>query len=99
MKTKYSCPLGSECEKIVDDHIEKCVWYVKLAGMNPQTGEEMDEEKCAMAWMPLMMTEVAGTNRGQTSALESMRNEQVKGHEEFMEKIDNNNNRRAIGNE
>ena len=99
MKEKYVCPLGAECERIVDDHIEKCIWHVELAGANPQTGEPLNEKKCAMAWMPLMMVEVAGTNRGQTEALDSMRNEQMKGHGEFMLAITEAKNRKGISNE
>lgn len=36
-----------------------------------------------MAWMPVMMVENAQTNRGQTAALESFRNEMVVGQREF----------------
>ncbi len=87
MKTTEVCPLGSECERIVGDHIEKCAWYVTLAGMHPQTGEQIDEQKCAMAWLPIMMVEVAGTNRGQTEAIESFRNETVKQNDDFIKAV------------
>ena len=64
----------------MDDYIERCAWYTTLAGANPQNGEPLtDTSRCAIAWMPLLQVEVAGTNRGQTAALESFRNEMVKG--------------------
>jgi len=36
-----------------------------------------------MSWMPMLQVEMSSTNRGQTQALESFRNETVKGQEEF----------------
>jgi hypothetical protein len=48
-----------------------------MRGQNPQTGEEVDEMGCAIAWMPVLQVEVARTNRGTSSAVESFRNEMV----------------------
>ena len=71
------CPLGSVCEQIKDNKIYRCCWYKHLVGKNPQTGEDMNEHDCAIGWLPLLMVENASTNRGQTAALESFRNEMV----------------------
>lgn len=80
METKITCPLGHTCEKAVDGHLEVCAWWVELAGNDPQTGQPLQNVKrCAIAWMPLLQVEVAGTNRGQTAAIESFRNETVNG--------------------
>lgn len=78
-----TCPLGSTCEKVVDNAIHRCMWYTCLAGQNPQTGEMIDEWKCAMSWIPIMLVENANTNRGQTAAMESFRNEVVTGQNVF----------------
>lgn len=83
IETKIVCPLGSECEKIVDGKIHRCAWYTCLAGQHPQSGEMIDEWKCAMAWIPIMLVENANTNRGQTAAIESFRNETVNGQNVF----------------
>ena len=56
-----------------------------MVGKNPNTGEEVDEWACAIAWMPTLQIEVANTNRGQTAALESFRNETVTGQAQFNE--------------
>ena len=77
MKVTMSCPLGSDCEKSTDDGITRCAWYVRILGKNPQTNADVDEWQCAIALMPLLQIETAGTNRGQTAALESFRNEVV----------------------
>lgn len=76
-----TCPLGSECETIKDDKIHRCAWFQKLVGKDPNTGEERDEWGCAIAWLPILSVEMARTNVGQTSALESFRNEMVRGQE------------------
>lgn len=78
LKIKLTCPLGHTCEKITIGIIERCVWYKQISGKHPQSEEIIDEWDCAIAWMPLLSTEIAQTNRGQTQALESFRNETVK---------------------
>ena len=82
------CPLGSKCEEVGERGGEQvlitCPWYVKIAGTDAQ-GEEHDNWRCAMAWQPILQLEMAGTNRGQTQALESFRNEMVNGNEQALD--------------
>ncbi|MGK0419178.1 MAG: hypothetical protein ACJARV_000059 [Candidatus Pseudothioglobus sp.] len=53
LEVKLTCPLGSNCEKIVDGVIERCAWYIKLSGVDVQTGKELEEvTQCAIAWQP-----------------------------------------------
>lgn len=79
MKTIIECPLGSKCEKRIDDNtIERCAWYTKIVGTNPQTGQEVDEWACTMAWIPILLIENSRQSRSQAAATESMRNEVVK---------------------
>ena len=87
MQIKQTCPLGSECEKALDGVVERCAWFVEIAGTHPQTGDSINESKCAMAWMPILLCENARTNRGQTAAIESLRNEQVSGQQAFNQLI------------
>jgi len=81
IKIVTTCPLGSVCEEVKDGAIHRCAWYQKLVGKDPQTGEEHDEWGCAIAWLPLLSVERSRTNTGQTAALESFRNEMVRGNE------------------
>jgi len=74
---KLSCPLGHKCQEAKGDHIEQCAWFTKMAGENPQTGEQTDEYGCAMSWLPVLLVENARTNRGTSAAVESFRNEMV----------------------
>ena len=77
MKINLTCPLGSTCETAKEGYIERCMWYTKLTGVGPD-GKDRDEWSCAITWMPLLQIEMANTNRGQTAALESMRDENIK---------------------
>jgi hypothetical protein len=83
LEVEFFCPLGSTCEEAVDGVIKRCAWYTKMVGLDPNTGKEVDDWACSMAWMPMLQVEMSKTNRGQTEALESLRNETVKGQAEF----------------
>jgi len=83
MEIVFTCPLGSECEEIKDNKIHRCMWYTAVRGTNPNTGEDVDEWNCAIAWGPILQIETSQTQRGVSTALESFRNETVKGQKEF----------------
>lgn len=83
VEVEFLCPLGSECETLKNDKIVRCAWYTKMRGVDQNAQEEYDDWACAIAWLPILQVEVASTNRGQTEALESFRNETVKGQNRF----------------
>jgi hypothetical protein len=83
LEVEFVCPLGCECETTRDNKIIRCAWYTKMVGIDPNTGKEVDDWACSMSWMPMLQVEMSNTNRGQTKALESFRNETVKGQKEF----------------
>jgi len=91
LEIESTCPLGNKCEEITDGKIHRCAWYTKVIGKNPQSEEEIEDWACSMSWMPMLMIEMSQTNRGQTSALESFRNETVKGQETFNELMEQRN--------
>jgi len=74
MEKVTSCPLGSKCEEIKDNVIHECAWFVTLKGTHPQTGEEINQKSCAIAWLPLLQIEQAREMRGMAAASESSRN-------------------------
>lgn len=79
---QLTCPLGSKCEEVKDGAIHRCAWFTMMQGQNPMTGENVDEWGCSIAWMPILSVEMSRTNRGQTAALESFRNEMVTGNQQ-----------------
>jgi hypothetical protein len=85
---KDNCPLNGfePCKKL------DCAWFVKLAGTDPNTGKQLDEFGCAVAWLPLMLIENAQQSRQTGAAVESFRNEMVKQNEtshQLLEKMKN----------
>jgi hypothetical protein len=70
---------GDFCPLIKKDCIGlKCAWYTQVRGLNPNTGEEIDEWNCAVNWMPIMAIEIAQKSNQTGAAVESFRNEVVR---------------------
>jgi predicted outer membrane protein len=81
LEVKTFCPLGAKCEEARDGAIHRCSWYACVRGTNQNTGEEIDEWRCAMNWMPMLMIENSAMQRSTGAAVESFRNEMVKANE------------------
>ncbi len=79
----FTCPLGSVCEEIKDNKLHRCLWYTKVAGVDVNTGKDVDEWSCAISWLPILQIELSNTHRQTSAALESFRNETVKGQKQF----------------
>jgi hypothetical protein len=77
IEPKTNCPLDNfnPCRQL------ECAWFLKIRGANPNTGEDLDEWGCSMAWMPIMMIENSQQQRSTGAAVESFRNEMVKANE------------------
>jgi hypothetical protein len=54
-----------------------CAWFMQIRGQNPNTGEEVDDWRCAMLWMPMLTIESSLVQRHTGAAIESFRNEMV----------------------
>lgn len=78
---KYSCPLGATCEEVKDGAIHRCQWFTRVRGRDMNTGEEVDDWRCAMNWLPMLLIENSGMQRATSVAVESFRNEMVKANE------------------
>ena len=77
MEIKGTCPFGHTCEKAVDNVIERCNLYTRIVGMNPQTGVQEDQWKCAIAWQPILLIENSKQTRSVAAAVEDHRNQSV----------------------
>jgi hypothetical protein len=77
LESKSNCPLNGfqPCK------LWECSWFIEVKGKHPQTGTDMNEWGCAMAWMPVMMIENSQQQRHTGAAVESFRNEMVKANE------------------
>lgn len=77
IEPKNNCPLDSfnPCRQL------NCAWFMKIRGNNPNTGEEIDDYGCSMAWLPILMIENSQQQRQTGAAVESFRNEMVRANE------------------
>jgi hypothetical protein len=77
IEVKPNCPLNNfePCKQM------ECAWFIKIVGKNPNTGEDLEDWGCSMAWMPILMIENSQQQRSTGAAVESFRNEMVKSNE------------------
>jgi hypothetical protein len=67
--TEKKCPLLKKpCIK------EQCMWSTTVRGTNPNTGAEVDQHGCAIAFLPMLLIENAQMSRETGAAVESARN-------------------------
>ena len=77
IETGNFCPLiGKDCIKL------ECSWFTQVRGVNPQSGEDVDEWGCAIGWLPMLLIENSQQQRQTGAAVESARNETVRYNEE-----------------
>ena len=71
IESKDLCPLNGfeKCRQL------DCAWFIQLRGTNPNTGEDVDEWGCAMAWQPILAIENSQMQRQTGAAVESLRNQ------------------------
>lgn len=73
LKTGTYCPLlKKDCIGL------QCNWFIQIRGTNPNTGADVDEWGCSIAWLPHLLIENANQTRQAGAAVESMRNESVR---------------------
>ena len=77
IESKNQCPLNNfePCKQL------DCAWFLKIRGMNPNTGEDIDDWGCSISWLPILLIENSLTNRQTGAAVESFRKEMVKANE------------------
>ena len=77
LESKANCPLDGfqPCRQL------ECAWFMKIRGNNPNTGEEIDDYGCSIAWLPVLMIENSQQQRQTGAAVESFRNEMVKAND------------------
>jgi hypothetical protein len=70
------CPLvKGDCKQL------ECLFFTQLRGMNPNTGDPVDEWGCAITWIPFLLVENSQMQRQTGAAVESFRNEVVRTNE------------------
>lgn len=77
IESKNQCPLNNfePCKQL------DCAWFMQIRGTNPNTGQDIDDWGCSIAWMPILLIENSQMSRQTGAAVESFRNEMVKSNE------------------
>lgn len=80
IESKSNCPLNGfqPCKQT------ECAWFMQVRGTNPNTGKDVDEWGCAMAWLPLLLIENSQQQRQTGAAIESFRNRMVEANEAML---------------
>jgi hypothetical protein len=67
----FICPLHKVDTSTV---CHKCPWWTRVIGKNPQSEETIDDWRCAIALLPMLLIEGAQQTRQAGAAIETMRN-------------------------
>lgn len=73
MDVVRTCPLGATCERAVDGHIERCMWFVEVNGVDEKS-QPVSQSKCSMEWDVILQVEANTLLRGHQQVFESTRN-------------------------
>ena len=86
LEVKDNCPINNfePCKKF------DCAWFIEIRGKHPQTDEETSTWGCSIAVLPLLLIENAQQTRQAGAAIESFRNEVVKGNDDLLRLAENN---------
>lgn len=86
------CPLGAKCEEVKTEnskqYIARCPWYTCVRGRDNNTGEDIDEWRCAIAWLPMLTINTANESRQGAAATESFRNEMTRQRDATLKLLD-----------
>lgn len=75
------CPLlKQECIQdggLIDKKLCGCPFWIHVIGKHPQTGQELDQVGCAIAWIPVLLIENSKEQRTTAHEVERLRNETI----------------------
>lgn len=72
------CPLWRKARHKV---CHTCAWYVQVLGKNPQTGQDLSEWGCSIAFMPMLQIETTQSERQTTATVDKLREEVQKAND------------------
>ena len=76
------CPLHKKDTSTV---CHKCPWWSRVIGKNPQSEELIDDWRCAVALLPMLLIENSQMQRQTGAAVETLRNGIVNAAEQAMQ--------------
>lgn len=86
---KVKCPatgFKTSCRAIVSKY--DCPKFVKICGVNPNDGQQVDRFGCVDSFLPMLLIENSQQQRSTAAAVESFRNEMVKANQQTLQSLD-----------
>lgn len=69
---------GTFCPLIKKDCVGlQCNWFMRVQGINPNTGAEVDEWACSIAWIPLLLIENSRQQMSTTQVVHNFKQDLV----------------------
>lgn len=76
---------GEMCPLIKDKCVRhQCAWFTKVLGTNPQTGKDIEDWGCSIAWLPILLVENSNQQRQTAASVDKVANQVLKQRSEFM---------------
>lgn len=76
---------GTFCPFVQGECLQtKCALFSKIEGVDKNTGREVEEWGCSLAWIPMLLVENSSQQRQTGAAVESFRNEMVRANDKVM---------------
>ena len=81
----------AHCREIrIDDDdgkpkLHQCDSYMQVGGINPQTGENVDDWRCTSVWSVMLQIESTRTVNGVSAAVVSLREETIKRQDSLLD--------------
>jgi hypothetical protein len=76
-----------------------CNRWMQVRGMNPNTGEDINRSDCVDNWTPILLIENSQMQRQTGAAVESFRNEMVRGNDRTVAALLTSGKPRLISND
>ena len=82
LETGDFCPLvNGPCKKF------ECKWWIQVKGNHPQTGQEIEEWDCTVAFLPMLIIEASQQARQTGAAVENFRNIATEQNQQLQENL------------
>lgn len=86
----FSKPKTDVCPLLKSECIEaSCKWWTAVMGKNPQTGQDINMQDCAVKWLPTLLIENSKVGRETGAAVESFRNEMTNSNNQLALAVSN----------
>jgi hypothetical protein len=78
-------PDGEFCPLVRDSCVRhQCAWFMKVVGMDPQSGQPVDKFGCAVSWLPILTVENSQQQRQTAASVDKVAGQLHKHRRDFL---------------